>query len=87
MVTLNMEHVLIIAIVAFVLYYFVGRCQCNGFSVGGKSTLVCVDKWGNNFEGNCNIEEATRCTDNNQCQGCRTCSNSNYCQGKSECPT
>ena len=39
MVTLNMEHVLMFVIVAFVLYHFMGRCQCtngvvNGFSVG-----------------------------------------------------
>ena len=36
MVTLDMEHVLILVIVAFVLYHFVGRCQCNGFRVGGQ---------------------------------------------------
>ena len=32
----KVEHVLILAIVAFLLYHFIGRCGCNnGFSVGG----------------------------------------------------
>ena len=34
MTELKMEHVLILAIVAFVLYHFVDRCSCNGFSIG-----------------------------------------------------
>ena len=37
MTELNVEHVLMLAIVAFVLYHFMGSCGCrgNGFSVGG----------------------------------------------------
>ena len=31
----KMEHVLILLIAVFLLYHFVGRCRCNGFSVGG----------------------------------------------------
>ena len=41
MTELKMEHVLILAIVVFVLYHFMGRCSCmhsrDGFSVGGDS--------------------------------------------------
>jgi len=34
---IKVEHVLILAIVAFLLYHFIGRCGCNnGFSVGGR---------------------------------------------------
>jgi len=37
MTELKMEHVLMVLIVAFVLYYFMGSCSCgNGFSVGGE---------------------------------------------------
>lgn len=37
MTELKTEHVLIFAIVAFVLYHLMNRCSCfnNGFSVGG----------------------------------------------------
>jgi len=36
MTELKMEHVLILVIVSFVLYYFMSRCSCgNGFSLGG----------------------------------------------------
>ena len=48
MVELNMEHVLILAIVAFLLYHFVGRCNCfngNGFRVGGKPSFIGGDIW------------------------------------------
>ena len=38
MTELKIEHILILAIVAFVLYHFIGRCNCmrsiDGFSVG-----------------------------------------------------
>jgi len=49
MAELKMEHVLMFVIVAFVLYHFVGGCNCNGFSVGGQDSckdgtyLNCVD--------------------------------------------
>ena len=34
---IKVEHVLILAIVVFLLYHFIGRCGCNnGFSVGGE---------------------------------------------------
>ena len=36
----KVEHVLILAIAVFLLYHFVGRCNCfngNGFRVGGQS--------------------------------------------------
>ena len=37
MVTLNMEHVLILAIAVFLLYHLTSRCSCNnGFRVGGQ---------------------------------------------------
>ena len=38
MVDIELEHVLLFVIVAFILYYFIGRgCGCsNGFRVGGK---------------------------------------------------
>ena len=32
----KVEHVLILAIVAFLLYHFIGRCRCNSFRVGGN---------------------------------------------------
>lgn len=51
MVELNMEHVLILLIAVFLLYHFVGRCRCNGFSVGGaeecpasSGTEECLNK-------------------------------------------
>ena len=38
MANLKIEHVLILVIVAFVLYHFIGRCNCmrsiDGFSIG-----------------------------------------------------
>lgn len=40
MTELSLEHVLILVIVAFVLYHFVGRCNCfNGFNVGAQHHL------------------------------------------------
>ena len=43
MAELKMEHILILVIVVFVLYHFMGRCQCNGFSVGGELTPHEID--------------------------------------------
>ena len=45
MVELNLKHVLILAVAVFLLYHFVGRCNCfngngasgNSFSVGGET--------------------------------------------------
>jgi hypothetical protein len=49
---LSVEHVLSIVIIVFLLYHFVGRCQCrDGFSVGGQSappTCKCRDLGINN---------------------------------------
>ena len=40
MVKLNLEHVLILAIVAFLLYYLTSRCNLNnGFSIGRLDNL------------------------------------------------
>tara|TARA_B100001094_G_scaffold37020_2_gene31195 strand:+ start:771 stop:1151 length:381 start_codon:yes stop_codon:yes gene_type:complete len=36
MVKLDMEHVLILVIVVFLLYHLMNRCSCNNFSVGGQ---------------------------------------------------
>tara|TARA_B110000902_G_scaffold250247_1_gene309239 strand:+ start:29 stop:310 length:282 start_codon:yes stop_codon:yes gene_type:complete len=38
MTELSIEHVLMLAIVAFMLYHFMGSCGCrgNGFRVGGQ---------------------------------------------------
>lgn len=34
---LKMEHVLMLIIVVFILYHFMGRCSCrNGFRVGAQ---------------------------------------------------
>jgi hypothetical protein len=47
MTELNVEHVLLFVIVAFLLYHLMGRCGCsgmrggNGFRVGGE--LKCKD--------------------------------------------
>tara|TARA_B110000495_G_C22357777_1_gene234531 strand:- start:57 stop:407 length:351 start_codon:yes stop_codon:yes gene_type:complete len=45
--TLKTEHILMVLIVAFLLYHFIGRCGCsragNGFRVGGQK------KCGNGF--------------------------------------
>jgi len=35
MLEINGEHVLLIMIIIFLLYNFVGNCRCDGFSVGG----------------------------------------------------
>ena len=35
----KMEHVLILLIAVFLLYHFVGRCRCNGFSVGSEQRI------------------------------------------------
>ena len=47
MVKLDIEHVLILVIVAFVLYHLMNRCSCfnNGFSVGGglQEHYKCAD--------------------------------------------
>ena len=43
MVKLNLEHILILAVAVFLLYHFVGRCNCfngNSFSVGGQKQAV-----------------------------------------------
>ena len=42
MVELNLEHVLILLIAAFVVYHLVGRCRCNGFRVSGADINYCV---------------------------------------------
>ena len=43
---IKVEHVLILAIVVFLLYHFIGRCRCNGFRVGGEpSTFIGGDIW------------------------------------------
>ena len=43
---LKMEHVLMLIIVVFVLYHFMGRCSCrNGFRVGA----VARPKFARNF--------------------------------------
>ena len=31
MTELKMEHVLMVAIVVFIIYHFIGRCRCNSF--------------------------------------------------------
>ena len=100
MAELNLEHVLILAVAVFLLYHFVGRCNCfngNGFNVGG---LMCLDQWGSTFEGKCGIKEGPyglappgkNCQMNDDCNGCRYCDSESYgawgnCQGESKCPT
>ena len=38
MIDIELEHILLFVIVAFMLYYFVGRgCGCSGFRVGGQN--------------------------------------------------
>ena len=39
---IKVEHVLIVIIVVFVLYHFIGRCQCDGFSVGIGTSASCT---------------------------------------------
>ena len=39
MTELKTEHILMVLIMAFVLYNFMGRCG-NGFSVGGKGIVI-----------------------------------------------
>ena len=54
MAELKMEHILILVIVVFVLYHFMGRCQCNGFSVGGQglnASCVCSGQTNSDGEG------------------------------------
>jgi len=46
---LSVEHVLIFAIIAFLLYHLIGGCSCgmrsrDGFSVGGSESELCYDK-------------------------------------------
>ena len=58
MTELKMEHVLMVLIVAFVLYYFMGSCSCgNGFSVGGNSENVvfspCSEAEKTDFQNTC----------------------------------
>ena len=43
MTELKMEHVLMLAVVAFVLYHFMGRCSCDGFRVGGQDLVLRED--------------------------------------------
>ena len=57
MVKLKMEHVIMVAIVAFVLYSLISRCGCSGdgFNVGGQSEppakipVCCVNLYNSNF--------------------------------------
>ena len=74
MVELNLEHVLILAIVVFLLYHFVSRCNCfnsNSFSVGGHPDCIATaDSVLNNAQCNAlGINEA-KCRDdtNNFCK-------------------
>ena len=60
MVKLKMEHVIMVAIVAFVLYSLISRCGCSGdgFNVGGQSETECLS----------NLEKLdVICCDNNNC--------------------
>jgi len=45
MTELKMEHVLMVAIIAIMLYHLMGRCGCtgNGFRVGGEKNQKCSD--------------------------------------------
>jgi|TARA_B110000285_G_scaffold65134_1_gene74857 hypothetical protein len=44
MTELSIEHIVILAIMTFVLYHFMNRCNYNGFSVGGMKTVTkCTD--------------------------------------------
>jgi len=62
MTELGMEHILIVAIVACVLYYFMGRCRCNGngFSIGAQCALS--DEASTNFDND--ISSATEVLNN-----------------------
>ena len=42
MTELKMTHVLLLAVAAFLMYHFIGGCNCNrgdGFNVGGQSNI------------------------------------------------
>ena len=44
MTELSIEHILILAIVTFVLYHFMNRCNYEKFNVGGMNTITeCTD--------------------------------------------
>ena len=44
MTELNVEHILILAIVTFVLYHFMNRCNYEKFNVGDMKTIKkCTD--------------------------------------------
>lgn len=78
MTELKMEHVLILAIVAFVLYHFVDRCSCNGFRVGGQKLHSSDGEAQGYLTASCN----NRCNPNNGCNR-NNCLNSihvNLCQ-------
>ena len=71
MTKLNVEHVLMLAIVAFVLYHFMGSCGCsgNGFSVGGK--VKCE-----------NLELVHGCNKGEDCgKSCNKSDNEEQCKG------
>lgn len=72
MTELKMEHFLILAIVIFVLYHFMGRCSCmcirDGFSVGGDSAQdqqICK-----NNNGCQKLWSGFRCSNNPQDKDC-----------------
>ena len=42
MIELSIEHILLFVIIAFLLYHFVGSCECTkeGFSIGIKRPII-----------------------------------------------
>ena len=91
MTELNVEHVLLFVIVAFLLYHLIGGCGCsgmrggNGFRVGGESDIESELCYGKN-QKECDTM-GRKCTyfDNichETCIGGRMCKNNGLCKDK-----
>ena len=70
MTELKMEHVLMVAIVVFVIYHFIGRCCCNSF----KKNLIegyVKDEDGEFSNEDGTIQAYKYCVEPNNTRSCR----------------
>jgi len=79
MTELNVEHILMVLIAAFLLYRLIGGCGCggNGFRVGGDSDPKCNGK----EQAECNLPNCVY--GNGQCNN--VCVDNDYCHNNGLC--
>ena len=57
MTELKMEHVLMVTIVIFVIYHFIGRCRCNSFKINLIEGFWSVDYGGHTCSGGTDLPD------------------------------